>query len=92
MAEKVRAHILVSGRVQGVFFRDNTRQKALSLGVSGWVRNLLGGRVKAVFEGGKEQVEEMVDWAREGPAFAKVDDFRLTWEDYRGEFDTFEVK
>ncbi len=83
---------MVSGRVQGVFFRNNTLKKALALSVTGWVRNLPDGRLEAVFEGEKDKVEEMVDWTRQGPAFAQVDDFRLSWEDYQGEFNTFKVR
>lgn len=92
MSDNARAHVLVSGRVQGVFFRDNTKKKADELGVAGWVRNLIDGRVEAVFEGSKKRVEEMVDWVRKGPSFAQVDNFDLVWEDYRGEFKSFEIK
>ncbi len=92
MAEKLRAHILVSGRVQGVFFRNSTRKKAQALGVTGWVRNRPDGQVEAVFEGEEEKVRELVDWAREGPAWAKVDKLNISWENYRGEFEGFEIK
>ncbi len=87
-----RAHIFVSGKVQGVFFRDNTKKKAESLGVSGWVRNLPDGRVEAVFEGEKEGVEKMTDWVRQGPAFAKVENLRVEKEDYKGEFQEFRIR
>jgi len=90
-AEKVRAHIFVSGKVQGVFFREKTRQKAEKLGVFGWVKNLKDGRLEAVFEGDKERVKELVNWARKGPIWAKVNGLELTWEDYRGEFNGFEI-
>jgi acylphosphatase len=90
--EKIRAHILVSGRVQGVFFRENTRKKAEALKVSGWVRNLKDGRVEAVFEGERADVEELVNWARQGPIWAKIDDFNLVWEDCRDEFKEFEIR
>ncbi len=92
MSDKIRAHIWVSGRVQGVFFRANTKDKAGELGVTGWVRNLPDSRVEAIFEGEKEKVEKMVDWTREGPAVAKVERFDLIWENYKGEFDGFSVK
>jgi acylphosphatase len=58
---KVRAHVLVSGKVQGVFFRQKTQRQALSFGVTGWVRNLPDGRVEAVFEGEEEAVKALVD-------------------------------
>ncbi len=69
-----RTRVLVSGRVQGVFFRDSTREKAQALGLSGWVRNLPDGRVEAVFEGDGERVEEMISWCAEGPPDARVQD------------------
>ena len=90
--EKARAHIFVSGRVQGVFFRENAKKKAGKLAVSGWIKNLRDSRVEAVFEGIKPYVEEMVNWARQGPIWAKVDDFSLVWEDYQGEFKVFEIR
>jgi len=68
-----QAHVYVSGRVQGVFFRQGTRNKAVSEGVSGWVRNLGDGRVEAVFEGDADAVERMVNWCRVGPEGARVD-------------------
>ncbi|AIA01096.1 acylphosphatase [Streptomyces noursei] len=68
----VRKHVIVSGRVQGVFFRDSCRQSALARGVSGWVRNLPDGDVEAVFEGPPEGVAHMVEWARQGPPTAHV--------------------
>lgn len=92
MSEKIRAHIFVSGRVQGVFFREKTKQKAEKLGVFGWVKNLSDSRVEAVFEGDKQQVEEMVIWAGKGPFWAKVNDLDITWDKYRGEFNFFEIK
>jgi acylphosphatase len=92
MPEKIRAHIFVSGKVQGVWFREKTQRKAQELGVNGWVKNLLDGRVEAVFEGDRPQVEEMVKWAKKGPFWAKVNDLELTWEEYKGEFKGFEIK
>ena len=69
------------GSVQGVFFRVETRDRARSRGVSGWVRNRRDGAVEAVFEGPDEQVESMVDWCRRGPAGARVDSVDVDWED-----------
>jgi acylphosphatase len=90
--EKTRAHIFVSGKVQGVFFRENTKRKAKKLGVFGWVKNLRDKRVEAVFEGNKGNVEEMVNWARKGPIWAKIEALDVLWEDYRGEFKGFEIR
>ena len=90
--EKTRAHIFVAGKVQGVFYRERTRNQAEKLGVSGWVKNLQDRRVEAVFEGDKDSVEKMVNWARNGPIWAKVDALDVVWEDYKGEFDSFEIR
>lgn len=89
--EKIRAHIFVSGKVQGVFFRENTKKKAEKLRVSGWVQNLRDGRVEAIFEGDRSNVEKMVNWVRKGPIWAKVDALDVLWEDYQAEFKEFEI-
>ena len=70
----IRYRVLVSGRVQGVYFRDICRRRALEHGVSGWVRNLPDGRVEAVFEGPADGVHNLVDWMRHGPDLAVVVD------------------
>jgi acylphosphatase len=78
--------VRVSGRVQGVFFRVETRERAHSLGLSGWVRNREDGSVEAVFEGDDERVRSMVDWCARGPAGAQVDQVDVKWEpEPRGE-------
>lgn len=87
-----RAHVLVSGRVQGVFFRDATRQKAQALGLSGWVANMDDGRVEAFFEGDSGAVEEAVRWCGEGPEQAAVEDVDTSYEEPRGESGGFEVR
>jgi len=68
----IRKHVIVSGQVQGVFFRDTCRRLAGQQGVGGWVRNLPDGRVEAVFEGDPDNVDRMVRWARRGPSHAHV--------------------
>ena len=68
----IRKHVLISGQVQGVCFRDSCRRMALQRGVSGWVRNLPDGRVEAVLEGPPDEVRALVDWAHRGPAAATV--------------------
>ena len=83
--EVVRAHVVVSGRVQGVFFRDEAQRRARSVGVAGWVTNRPDGNVEAVFEGPREAVESMVRWCGHGPSGARVDDVQTTWGDPRGE-------
>ena len=79
---KVRAHVYISGRVQGVFFRDSTRHLARQYGVAGWVRNLPDGRVEAVFEGEKDAVQRLVDWCHQGPPGARVDRVDVEWQEY----------
>ena len=87
-----RAHVHVSGNVQGVFFRGSTRQKADQLGLTGWVANLPDGKVEAVFEGPSEQVREMVRWCEEGPRQADVEDMETEFEDARDDLESFEVR
>ncbi len=91
MAKK-RAHVFVSGWVQGVFFRAETRDLARQLGVTGWVRNLWDGRVEAVFEGEDWVVERLVAWCHRGPRGAQVDEVDVTYEDHTGEYETFSVR
>ena len=92
MSEKIRVHIFVSGRVQGVFFRSNTAEKARELRLTGWVRNLEDGRLEAVFEGEEEKVKEIVKWAKRGPNLARVNSIEILWEDYKGEFNNFGIR
>jgi len=87
-----RAHIYVSGRVQGVLFRDSMRRKANQLGLKGWVRNLGDNRVEAVIEGEKGNIEKLIKWAKKGPIFSRVDNIDLKWENYIKEFNNFEIK
>lgn len=89
---KVKAHVIVSGRVQGVYFRGYTRMEAQKLNVTGWVRNLPDGRVEAIFEGEKEYVEKLVDIVHEGPSHAKVTNLKVEWQEYNGEFDDFQIR
>ena len=85
MADIVRARVVVSGRVQGVFFRAETRREASLLGLSGFVRNTRDGMVEAVFEGDPAMVERAVKWCRRGPSHAHVDSVKVTWEEPTGE-------
>jgi acylphosphatase len=80
----VRYRVLISGRVQGVFFRDSCRRLAERHGVVGWVRNLPDGRVEAVFEGPDENVRLLVDWAHTGPRLAVVDNVAVQPEPLEG--------
>jgi acylphosphatase len=91
MKNKIRAHAIVRGRVQGVFFRMETKRAADRFGVGGWVRNLKDGTVEAVFEGDQNRVEAALDWCRQGPSHAAVADVDVTFHDYTGEFDGFRI-
>lgn len=71
--KKIRAHVIVTGRVQEVWFRDSTRRRAQELGLGGWVRNLADGRVEAIFEGEANLVGQAVEFARQGPPQARVE-------------------
>ena len=87
-----RVHLLVSGRVQGVFFRATAARRANALGLRGWVRNLPDGRVEAVAEGPPADIEAFVLWCRSGPPFARVDALEVTPEPPSGDFAGFEVR
>jgi acylphosphatase len=87
-----RAHVYVSGQVQGVFFRDSAREKAQQLGLNGWVRNLPDGRVEALFEGPSERVREVVRWCEQGPSQAEVEDVETEFEASEGDLTSFEVR
>ena len=91
-SENLRAHVIIQGLVQGVFFRSSMKEKALQLGVGGWVRNLPDGGVEALFEGEKKKVEELVAWCYKGPPGARVMKVDLGWEPYKGEFRHFDVR
>ncbi|MDH7518120.1 MAG: acylphosphatase [Candidatus Thermoplasmatota archaeon] len=90
---KIRAHVVISGRVQGVFFRANTKQKADQLGLAGWVRNTSDGKVEALFEGEEKFVQEMINWCHRGPSSARVDDVEVKKENILScEFNDFSIK
>lgn len=88
---RVHAHVFVTGKVQGVFYRLSTVREAERRGIDGWVRNLADGRVEAVFEGDRGTVEAMVNWCHVGPSAAVVKDVTVTWGDLEG-WRGFEVK
>ncbi|ERH13138.1 MAG: acylphosphatase [halophilic archaeon J07HB67] len=89
--ERVRAHVFVSGRVQGVYFRATTRDTARDHGVDGWVRNLADGRVEAVFEGPRDAVDTLVAFCDTGSPAAAVDEVRVDYEDPTG-VDGFQIR
>ena len=90
--KKVRAHLLISGRVQGVAFRYYTQDIAQGLGIKGWVRNCGDGRVEIVVEGEEDRVKELIDWCYQGPGSAIVEKVDVEWEKYSGEFNSFGIR
>jgi acylphosphatase len=83
-SETIRAYVLVSGKVQGVGYRASTWDTAILLKLNGWVRNLRDGRVEAVFEGPKAQVEEMIRWCHKGPPIAVVEQVIVEYQPPEG--------
>lgn len=88
---KARAHVIISGKVQGVYFRVETREQALALRVAGWVRNRPDGTVEGIFEGDREKVEKLIHWCRQGPPKAEVSGVQTEWEEYLGDFTGFKI-
>ncbi|MBU4372926.1 MAG: acylphosphatase [Euryarchaeota archaeon] len=87
-----RVHVFISGKVQGVFFRSSTKDKAEELNLTGWVRNLDDRRVEAVFEGEEGNLKKMVGWCRKGPEYARVNNVEVISEPYKGEFNSFTLR
>jgi acylphosphatase len=91
LSDRVRAEIVVRGRVQGVFFRASAQQEGLQLGLAGEVRNLPDGSVEAIVEGERRAVDDFVAWCRRGPPSARVEDVQVKLRADQGEFRTFTV-
>ena len=89
---KTNVHVLISGRVQGVWYRASTKQKAEQLDIKGWVRNTEDGCVEAIFQGDEKQVNEMINWCYQGPPLAKVDDVKIMKKDCDDVFEAFTIK
>lgn len=87
-----RAHAIISGRVQGVSFRYYTYHEALKRGLKGWVRNLLDGRVEAVFEGERDAIDQVLEWSKTGPPAAQVEDIEVSWEEPTDSLTGFNVR
>jgi acylphosphatase len=87
-----RVNVIISGRVQGVWFRASTKEKADQLGITGWVRNTPDGHVEAVFEGDEKILQEMLDWCHHGPQYAKVKNVKITEQPAKNDFRDFSIK
>lgn len=86
------AHIVISGKVQGVWFRASLRTEAQALGLTGWVQNLRDGRVEALAQGPRERLLDLVDWCQDGPELAYVTDVQVTWRAELEALNGFEVR
>ena len=84
--------MLISGKVQGVWYRATTKEKAKELGIKGWVRNTSDGKVEAVFEGDQNNIEEMIKWCKKGPNLANVIDVDVNPEELSEEFEGFNIR
>ena len=87
-----RVHVFITGKVQGVFFRAETKKQASESGLTGWVRNLNDNRVEAVFEGSENNVRKMIDWCKKGPRFAHVKGVKIAEETPVNKFEDFEIR
>jgi acylphosphatase len=91
MEEQTRARVIISGRVQGVFFRVETQRAAERIGVKGWVRNQADGTVAAVFEGPKQSVDQAIQWCWQGSPMSEVTDVAVQWETPSGQYAAFDI-
>jgi acylphosphatase len=87
-----RLHLIIKGRVQGVFYRDNTKKRANELDLGGFVRNLSDGTVEVVAEGPEESLKELVKWCWQGSKYAKVEDIQIKWQEFKNKFLSFEIR
>jgi acylphosphatase len=90
--DQTQAHVFIAGRVQGVNYRYYTRQRAVELNLRGWVRNMMDGRVEAVFQGDQIQVEKILKWCEHGPPSARVTDVEVKWQKPSETFSNFDIK
>lgn len=88
---EISVHVTISGRVQGVWFRDSTRRKADSLGINGWVKNSDNGDVEALFQGKPEKINEILDWCKKGPPLSRVDNVKVSEPSIDESFNDFQI-
>ncbi len=91
MGKKIRVHLTIKGLVQGVCFRLETRKTAKRADVFGWVKNIANGDVEALIEGEEEAINDLVKWCHHGPSFSRVDTVLIQKQEYKGEFNNFEI-
>ena len=93
MLNNIREHLIIEGRVQGVWFRESTRRQVLKIGgLTGWVKNQPDNTVKLIVEGNREKVQQLLDWCQSGPPMARVQSIDILEENYLGEFSDFMVR
>lgn len=89
---KKRVHIIISGRVQGVFYRLSTKRHAKILNLTGWVKNIPDRTVEIIAEGEEVNLKQLIIWCRKGPLIARVDEIKTEWQEFKGEFEYFSIK
>lgn len=89
--DNIRVHLIIEGRVQGVWFRESTRQEAIFLKLTGWVRNRPDGTVEALIEGPENKVDKLISWCQKGPPTALVTRLHKRQGNWQGEFDSFDI-
>jgi len=91
MPKQVRARVVITGKVQGVYFRAETQRAARQRNVRGWVRNRPDGSVEALFEGDEPSVKAMLEWCRQGSPLSRVEHVDVRWETHKGDWDRFDI-
>ena len=87
-----QVHLIILGKVQGVFYRASCQETAQVLGLTGWVRNLSTGEVEVVAQGEKEKIEKFIEWCKKGPSGAKVCEVKIEWQNNLNKFEQFKIK
>ena len=87
-----QAHLIISGRVQGVFYRASCQDVAVKYGLNGWVKNLPDGKVEVLVQGEKDKIEKLIEWCKKGPPSAKVSDVKVEWQEMAEVLNGFGVK
>lgn len=89
---KTNKHVIITGKVQGVWFRASTKQKAEQLGIKGWVKNTSDGKVEAFFQGTENKVKKILEWCKNGPSLAEVLDVQVEDASYDNVYDDFKIR
>ena len=85
-------HLIISGIVQGVFYRASCQKVAVGLNLKGWVRNLPTGEVELLVQGEKANLQDFIEWCKKGPTYAKVSDVKIEWQNCLEKFETFVIR